>query len=114
MSAVQFRSTMAAPRVLIVAIGGLLLVAEATAQVARGPAETLERTLAAAESALRDRELQLAESRYRTLLFEAWMMLGELHVAASRLEPARDAFLRASASVVEATPALHSLALPQP
>ena len=96
---------------VIVAIGASFLVAQAAAQVARSPAEALDRTLAAAEAALRDQELQLAESRYRVLLFEAWMVLGELHVVAGRLEPARDAFGHASASVVDATPALQSLAL---
>lgn len=96
---------------VIVLICATLLVSEAAAQVPRSPAEALDRTLAAAEAALRDRELQLAESRYRALLFEAWMMLGELHVVAGRLEPARDAFRHASASVVDATPALQSLAL---
>jgi tetratricopeptide (TPR) repeat protein len=105
---------------VIVLICATLLVPEVTAQVARdrrsaqpNPAEALDRTLAAAEAALRDRELQLAESRYRALLFEAWMTLGELHVVAGRLEPARDAFRHASTSVVESAPAFQSLALVQ-
>jgi len=92
---------------VIVLIGTTLGVPDATAQ------EALDRALASAEAALRDRELQLADSRYRALLFEAWMTLGELHVVAGRLEPARDAFGHASTSVVEATPAFQSLALVQ-
>jgi tetratricopeptide (TPR) repeat protein len=71
----------------------------------------LDRTVRAAESSLRDGELQQAESLYRTALFDAWMMLGGLHVAAGRMQEARHAFDRASRSVVEADAALQALAV---
>jgi tetratricopeptide (TPR) repeat protein len=71
----------------------------------------LDAAEAAAEAALRAGELQIAESRYRSLLLDAWMLKGELHVAAGRLDAARDAFQRATASAVDAAAAVHSLAL---
>ena len=46
----------------------------------------LARTVAAAEASLRERELQQAESLYRSALFDAWMMLGHLHVAAAKMD----------------------------
>jgi tetratricopeptide (TPR) repeat protein len=77
------------------------------------PAAVLDARVAAAEAALRDGELEIADSRYRELLFDAWMVMGELHVAAGRLEKARDAFRRATASAVDATSAFHALAVVQ-
>jgi tetratricopeptide (TPR) repeat protein len=71
----------------------------------------LDRKVRAAEATLREGELQRAESLYRTALFEAWMMLGSLHIAAGRMTEARYAFERASRSVVEADAALQALAV---
>jgi tetratricopeptide (TPR) repeat protein len=95
-----------------------LLASEAVAQV-RGEARTrtvdaaavLDAAAAAAEAALRDGELEIADSRYRALLLDGWMLMGELHVAAGRLEAARVAFTHATASAVEATAAFHALAI---
>jgi len=67
--------------------------------------------VAAAEAALRGGELEVADSRYRALLLDAWMVVGELHVAAGLLEKAREAFRQATASAVDATPAFHALAI---
>ncbi|MGH9346843.1 MAG: tetratricopeptide repeat protein [Vicinamibacterales bacterium] len=96
----------------------MLLASQAAAQPSRdvstpppNPATALDRTVAAAEAALRVGELHIAESRYRDLLLEAWLVLGELHVAAGKLDEARNAFRRASASAVDAAPAFHALAL---
>ncbi len=75
------------------------------------PLETLARTVSAAESSLREGERQHAESLYRSALFDAWMMLGQLHVAASRMADARDAFERASRAIVEADAALQAAAI---
>jgi len=72
-----------------------------------------DRTVAAAEESLRVGELQIAESRYRTALLHGWMILGSTSSSAGRLADARRAFERAAASVVENTPALHSLAIVQ-
>ena len=110
---------MASSRLFVLTlIGATLLLAEAAAQAPRpsatapaDPAAGLDKAVAAAEAALRDGELQLAESRYRALLLDAWMTLGELHVVEGRLEPARDAFRHATASAVDALPAFQALAL---
>jgi tetratricopeptide (TPR) repeat protein len=89
----------------------LLLTARAAAQVPADPLRPVEQAIATAESALQNGELQIAESRYRAALFEAWMMRGSLHVAAGRLEEARDAFRRASGAIAAGEAALRSLAL---
>jgi tetratricopeptide (TPR) repeat protein len=104
--------------VLVSLISLVLFVAGAQAQKAGGPrvsdpAAVLDATAAAAEAALRDGELEIADSRYRALLLDAWMLVGELHVAAGRLEKARAAFHLATASAVDATPAFHALAVVQ-
>ena len=41
----------------------------------------VEETLGAAEGSLRDGELQVAESRYRSALQQGWMLLGGLAAA---------------------------------
>ena len=75
------------------------------------PIVALERTIAAAETSLREGELQRAESQYRAALFDAWMILGAVRAGAGQLGDAREAFLRASRSVVDARAAFRSLAL---
>src|SRR5688572_16381445 len=77
----------------------------------RDPLADLARTVAAAEASLRERELQQAESLYRSALFDAWMMLGHLHAAAAKMADARHAFDRASRSIVEADAALQAIAV---
>ena len=77
----------------------------------RDPLADMARTVAAAEASLRERELQQAESLYRSVLFDAWMMLGHLHAASSKLTDARYAFERASRSIVEADAALQAIAV---
>ena len=79
------------------------------------PAATaaLERSLAEAEEGLREGELQIAESRYRSAVLEAWLLLSALHVAEGRLDEAREAARRATTSAVETGRALQSLALVQ-
>ena len=67
--------------------------------------------MAAAESSLREEEMQIAESRYRSALLEGWMLLGHLESAEGRLTAARDAFRRASTSAVDPGTSLYSLAL---
>jgi tetratricopeptide (TPR) repeat protein len=75
------------------------------------PVAALDRAVAAAEASLRVNELHRAESQYRAALFDAWMIVGQLHVAAARLTEARDAFRQASVSVVDADAAVQLLAL---
>jgi len=83
----------------------------AAGQTSGDPLAAVDRAIASAEAALRAGELQIAESRYRTALFDAWMTSGGLHVSAGRLPEARDAFRNASQSAVQADPAFRSLAL---
>jgi tetratricopeptide (TPR) repeat protein len=105
---------------LVLLMCGALLASQAGAQSrsaartkAPDPAAMLDAAAAGAEAALRAGELELADSRYRALLLDTWMLMGELHVAAGRLERARDAFQRATASAVDATPAFQALAVVQ-
>ena len=78
---------------------------------ARDPIAHLDSLIAAAETGLRDGELQLAESRYRAALNEGWILAGALAAADGRLPAAIDAFRTASTSVVDATDAVRLLAM---
>ena len=80
-------------------------------EAAADPLVELARIVNAAEASLRERELQQAESLYRSALFDAWMMLGHLHMAGAKMTDARHAFDRASRSIVEADAALQALAI---
>src|SRR4029077_14983161 len=84
------------------------LPSSALAQNAADPAARLDTIVAAAENSLRDGELQIAESLYRSALMSGWMLIGTLRVDEHRLPDARDAFLRASTSAVDAKAALQS------
>lgn len=75
------------------------------------PLAQLQRTISTAETSLQEGETHIAESRYRSALFEAWMIRGSLYLAARRLPDAREAFRHASRSAVDADAALQSLAL---
>ena len=67
--------------------------------------------MAAAEAGLREGELQIAESRYRSALMQGWMLLGGLEGADGRIGEARRAFERASVATVQPREALQSLSL---
>ena len=75
------------------------------------PIAALDRAVAAAEASLKENELHRAESQYRAVLLDAWMIVGHLHVAGRRLPEARDAFAQAAASAVDANAAIQALAL---
>jgi tetratricopeptide (TPR) repeat protein len=85
--------------------------ARSAAQTAFDPLLAVDVNIAAAEDALRTGELQIAESGYRSALMAGWMLMGALRVADHRLPDARDAYLRASTSAVDANAALQSLAI---
>src|SRR5205823_6810631 len=93
------------------AVLALIVAAPCHAQSAPDPAAALERMAAAAETSLREGELQIAESHYRSALMAGWMVIGTLRLDERRLPEARDAFLRASTSAVDAEAALQKLAL---
>ena len=100
---------------LLLALGVLPLLASGllARQAATDPATAVTAAVAAAEAALRDGELQIAESRYRTAIFHSWMLVGALETADGKLAMARDAFAHASVATVEPREALQSLALIQ-
>ena len=77
------------------------------------PLSALDRTFALAEESLRIGERQIAESRYRSALQQAWMIVGAIHVSSGQLAAARQAFERASSSAIENGAALQSLAIVQ-
>ena len=89
----------------------LLVAVPCHAQSAPDPAAALERIAAAAETSLRQGELQIAESQYRSALMAGWMLIGTLRADEQRFDEARNAFQRASTSVVDGKPALQALAL---
>jgi tetratricopeptide (TPR) repeat protein len=84
----------------------------ASAQIS-DPLAALDRSVAAAEESLRIGERQVADSRYRTILLEGWMILGAIAAGDGQLAEARRAFERASASAVDSDVALRSLAIVQ-
>ena len=96
-------------------VAGLLLSALvpswSPAQTAPDPLAALESTTAAAEAALREGELQIAESRYRSALMMGWLLVGGLDGAEGRVGDARRAFERASVATVQPREALQTLAL---
>jgi tetratricopeptide (TPR) repeat protein len=87
------------------------LPARLVAEVASDPAAALDRAIAAAESRLREGEIEIAESQYRSALLEGWLLTGELETVEGRLPEAREAFRSASTSAVETRRALRALAL---
>lgn len=78
--------------------------------VAQGLPPDLAASVAEAESALRFGETQLAESRYREALRDAWMLVGAAHAADSEWSSARDAFERATRQTLEMRRAVLALA----
>jgi tetratricopeptide (TPR) repeat protein len=66
-----------------------------------GPLREMGRAIEAAERSLAAGEPQVAESRYRTALYEGWLLLGSVAERAGDLEGAEAAFGRALVSVVE-------------
>lgn len=82
-----------------------------TVQTQRDPLAPLQETISAAEASLQEGELQIAESRYRSALMQAWMFMGGLHAGEGRFAEARGAFERASTMTVQPRDALHSVAL---
>ncbi|HYU40848.1 MAG TPA: tetratricopeptide repeat protein [Vicinamibacteria bacterium] len=93
-------------------VAGLLLCGAASAaEVPSDPAAALDAAIAAAETSLREGELQVAESRYRSALLEGWLLMGDLQATEGQLPLARVSYRRASTSAVETRRALRSLAL---
>jgi tetratricopeptide (TPR) repeat protein len=93
-------------------VTGLLLCGfGSAAEVPADPAAALQRAISAAESSLREGELQIAESHYRSALLEGWLLMGDLQATEGRLAEARESYRRASTAAVETRRALQSLAL---
>jgi tetratricopeptide (TPR) repeat protein len=91
---------------------GLFMLIGRTAQSAQSadPFAALDETIAAAERSLRDGELQLAESRYRSALKHGWMLMAALAAADGQFPAAIEAFGHASTSTVDAADAFRALA----
>jgi len=93
-------------------VAGLLLCGAASAaEVPSDPAAALDAAIAAAETSLREGELQVAESHYRSALLEGWLLMGDLQATEGQLPLAGVSYRRASTSAVETRRALRSLAL---
>ena len=92
-------------------LAGLLLSHPATAQGPQGPLVAIDASIVAAEAALRDGEVQIAESRYRTALMQGWMLVGRIDAGEAKFDAAKMAFDRASRSTVQPREALQSLSL---
>ena len=72
---------------------------------------TMARAMAEAERSLRENEVQIAESRYRSALLEGWLLRGALEVADGDLTAAQRAFERAATAAIETRRASHWQAL---
>jgi protein O-GlcNAc transferase len=83
----------------------------AAPSAALDPAATLERGVARAEAALREGEVQIAESRYRDVLLQAWFLVGTLDRIDHELPEALEAFVRASGSAVDDRQAVQAQAI---
>jgi tetratricopeptide (TPR) repeat protein len=77
------------------------------------PLAAVNRDIAAAERALQEGERQLAESHYRSALFEGWMLAGAMASSDRRLADARTAFANAAAATASARGAEQTLAAVQ-
>jgi tetratricopeptide (TPR) repeat protein len=100
------------PRVCLSTVLCLLGCAAAYAQTKpSNPVAGLDAHVAVADRALQGGERQIAESQYRDALYEGWMLTAALAVSDGRLTDARDAFTRATATVVDNHDALQSLAI---
>jgi tetratricopeptide (TPR) repeat protein len=94
---------------------GLLLVGAAVTsglngQESESRLDAFRQAIVDAEKSLQVGELQTAESRYRTALFEGWVLLGSLAEGSGDLLEARSAYEQAIASAVEVRPARMALA----
>src|SRR5438067_3074208 len=75
------------------------------------PIAHLDSLIAAADTRLREGELQVADSNYRAALNEGWIMAGALAAADGQLPAAIDAFRPASTMIVDPTAAVQLLAI---
>jgi tetratricopeptide (TPR) repeat protein len=99
---------------LAVLLAAISLATGTARQSPARPADPLagvDAEVARAEQALQNDERQIAESRFRSALYNGWMLTGALELADGRVQQARDAFARAAAAVVNADEALQSLAV---
>ena len=87
------------------------LVAVAALGQEGSPTDRLDAAVAAAEASLKRGDLAAAESRYRSVLLEGWLLQGWLEAAEGRLDAARESFGRASTEGAEARRALQARAL---
>jgi tetratricopeptide (TPR) repeat protein len=94
----------------------VLAILTAVAVPARGaeappdPGSALEQLATQAEIDLKNSELDLAESRYRSVLLEGWLVLGSLDGVQGNLAEARTAFQRAESASHEVRRARRALA----
>jgi tetratricopeptide (TPR) repeat protein len=98
-----------------VALSHLLGLVLALSTAARGapaadPLSSLDAAMASAEASLRDGEMQIAESRYRSALLEGWLLLAALEAADGHLPDARAALEAALRATVEDRRAATALA----
>lgn len=104
------RLPQAAPALALFLITGIAPATAAGGQTS-DPTAPLQEALRQAEEALAERENEIAESRYRSVLLEGWLLLGALEREDGRLKEARAAFERAAASAFEVRRPHMSLAL---
>ena len=98
----RFRSVRLIASLIAIATLPSGVVAEADSMAA------VTRAVAEAEAAIRLGELELAESHYRSALYEGWLSMGALAVAEGRSGAALQAFERASVSATHNQRALRA------
>ena len=92
---------------------GVLVHGPAAAQSSTEALARFETASRAAEDSLREGERELADSRYRDVLMNGWLLLGGLDAADGRWEAAKESFERASSAAVEQREAVLALAFVQ-
>src|SRR5262245_37169399 len=74
------------------------------------PADGIERLSGVAEAARRTNERELAQSRYRNVLLESWIVIGSIEAASGRVDEAKRAFAHAETAAGETRRAREALA----
>ena len=96
---------------LLTAAVALSLASPCSARAQRvDPLASVSLEIGAAERALQEDERQLAESHYRSALFEGWMLAGSIAFSDGRLAEARAAFVHAAAATASPRAAEQALA----
>jgi tetratricopeptide (TPR) repeat protein len=104
-------SSQRAPEVIGLCLAAALVAGGLDAQEAESPLATFQQAIEDAQRSVQIGEVQIAESRYRTALYEGWILLGSLAETSGDLLGGRAAYETAIGSAVAVRRARLSLAM---